>query len=507
LDDIQRKLKLIDEQLAAGPANFHKQLVNRCPLVFAAVGLIAGITIQNAFGVPSILWLILLACGALITCLSFVYLRTGRSATLTAYTALLCFLCLGGVRLNSFQHAAPNDIRNLVPDEGTPATVRGIILSQPRISNNKQWEFAELGHRDPGSSFYVQVTEAKSVEGWAKATGIVRMQVDEPVLDVKTGAYIQFYCWLDRFRKASNPGQFDMAKYLARRNVYIQASVKSRQGIELLEDNSGGLFAKLKEKLRESAMQALLVGGPFESQSRGLLNALLLGYRGNIDVVTYNAFRKTGLLHFISLSGMHLGIFVGIIWWLCKMAGFMKRGRAVICLIAVGVFLLIVPPRAPTLRAAIISGVFCLSFFFRRRPNSVNTLALAATILLLVRPTNVFEAGWQLSFAAVLGILGFTDKIENFLHKSTGSWFGSTRSGCSNLGKRLIGNLGRKAITLFSVSFAAWLGGAGILLYHFYRITPLASLWTVAVFPFVAVILTVGYLKIVLSFILPTAAA
>jgi competence protein ComEC len=61
-------------------------------------------------------------------------------------------------------------------------------------------------------------------------------------------------------------------------------------------------------------------------------------------------------------------------------------------------------------------------------------------------------------------------------------------------------------LRLFSTGVTAWVGGAGILLYHFYTINPLTSLWTVIAFPFVALILTIGYLKIILSFLLPTAA-
>jgi len=62
-------------------------------------------------------------------------------------------------------------------------------------------------------------------------------------------------------------------------------------------------------------------------------------------------------------------------------------------------------------------------------------------------------------------------------------------------------------LQLFSVGLSAWLGGAGILLYHFYTINPFTSIWTVIVFPFVAGILTIGYLKIVLSFLLPSVAS
>jgi len=203
---------------------------------------------------------------------------------------------------------------------------------------------------------------------------------------------------------------------------------------------------------------------------------------------------------------MHLGILMGIIWWLCKVAGLMKPTRAIICIIAIGIFLLIVPPRAPTLRAAIICFVFCISFFFHRRSNSLNTLSLAAVILLLIRPTQLFEAGWQLSFASVLGILLFTNQIHSLIYEKVTerSWFRETPK--TKLFFRIITVPGPFVLRLFAIGCAAWLGGAGILLYHFYTINPLTSIWTVAVFPAVVLILTIGYLKIILSLLLPSAA-
>jgi competence protein ComEC len=229
-----------------------------------------------------------------------------------------------------------------------------------------------------------------------------------------------------------------------------------------------------------------------------------LGYRRDIDSDTYEAFRKTGLLHFISLSGLHLGILIGIVWWLCKTAGLTKPARAVICIIAIVVFLLIVPPRAPTLRAAIIGCVFCVSFFFRRHSNPINALSLAAIILLLTRPTQLFEAGWQLSFATVLGILLFSEQIYFFLYRKIASLPWRRQAPRAKPFFRMISMPGPYLLRLFSVGLAAWLGGAGILLYHFYTINPLTSIWTVVVFPLVALILISGYLKIILFFLLPT---
>ncbi len=522
MDDIQRKLALIDQQLAG--RNLHKQIVSTCPLVFVAVGLIAGILIQHTLLGSRLLWLWLILLALLTAATVFFFLIQQSSSNhhsqltthnslltthqyATAYLALACFACLGAIRLISFHQLKPNDIHNLVADVPKLATIRGLIATEPYVNKNQNWEFARFKFTDPATSFYLKLTEVETIDGWAKAAGTVRVQVDEPVLDLKAGDYIQAYCRLDRFSPPTNPGQFDVAKYLARKNVFIAASVKSRDGIKLLESPRGGIFTKVKRKMRQTATQALLGNLSLEDRSRGLLEALLLGYRGNIDSTTYRAFRKTGLLHFISLSGMHLGILVGIIWWLCKTAGLMKRARAAICIIAICIFLLIVPPRAPTVRAAIICCVYCVSFFFRRRSNSINTLSLAAIILLLIRPTQLFEVGWQLSFASVLGLLLFCERVHFFLYEKITCLPWGKKAPETRPFFRVILRLGLFLLRLFSTGITAWLGGAGILLYHFYTINPFTSIWTVIAFPFIALILTIGYLKIILSLFLPTVAA
>jgi competence protein ComEC len=512
MDEIQRKLALIDKQLAWSWANVHKQIISTTPLLFVVVGLIAGIVIQNIFHLSISLWLIAIGICLTATIISYLvsrksyFVKVKNLPFISAYMALLCFLCLGAIRLINFHQPKPNDIRNLVGNERKLATIRGVIITEPYIQKNEQWKFIKFTYNDPTSSFYFKMDQIKTIDGWAKAGGTVRVQVSEPVVDLKTGDYIQAYCWLDRFKEATNPGQFDVAKHLARKSIFIAALVQSRDGIGLLESSPAGFFTKIKRKLTENATQALLGDLSPEEESRGLLEALLLGYRGNIDSETYRAFRKTGLLHFISLSGMHLGILVGIVWWLCKTAGMMKRGRAAICIIVIGVFLLIVPPRAPSVRAAIIGFVFCASFFFRRRSNSINTLSLAAIILLLMRPTNLFEAGWQLSFASVLGILLFCQRTLFFLYEKITSLPWARKAPKTRPFFRIIPRPGPFLLELFSTGVTAWLGGAGILLYHFHTINPLTSLWTVVAFPFVALILTIGYLKIILSFFLPTAA-
>ncbi len=513
MDDIQRKLALIDAQLA-GRANIHSRIISTAPLLFAAVGLITGIVTEHAlFGSrgtsdePRSIWLWLILLVASTIAAIFLFLKRKQTPPpIFAYTTLVSFVCLGAIRMISFHQTRPNDIRKLVGDERKLATIRGIIVTDPYISK-QDWAFARFQYTDPGSSFYLKVREVKTATGWATVTGTVRAQVNEPVLDLEAGDYIKIYCWLDRFKPPTNPGQFNTAKYLARKNIYIAASVKSRDSIELLPEPPAGTLTRIKARLRQEAAEALLGGLAPEDASRGLLEALLLGCRRNINSDIYRAFRKTGLLHFISLSGMHLGILMGTIWWLGKTAGLMKPARAAVCVAAVAIFLLIVPPRAPTLRAAVICWVFCASLFFRRRSNPLNTLCLAAIILLLIRPTQLFEPGWQLSFASVLGILLFSERIYISLSEKIAALSGDPNRFKAKPSFLMAASAGSYVLGLLSVGLAAWLGGAGILLYHFHTVNPLTYLWTVLVFPLVAAILTTGFLKIILAFLLPTAAA
>ncbi len=510
MDDIQRKLELIDKQLTGGFAEYHKRIISTAPLLFAAVGLIAGILIQDGFSLPVQLWLAAVgACAAATVILCVVYRdREERLPYILAYTVLICFVCLGAIRLSNYEQPAGNDIRNFIGEERRLATIRGSIITEPYVNKNGGWEFARFAHKDPTSSFYIKLGEVETVDGWAKVSGIVRVQVDESVKDLlKAGDYIQAYCWLSRFKEATNPGQFDIAKYMARKNVFIAASVNSRDAIEILQDDPADFFAKIKRKARDIAVQSLL-GSPYpQDENERLLQALVLGYRTEMDAATLEAFRKTGLLHFVCLSGMNFGIFVGMIWWLCKMAGLTRKSQAIVCIIATGVFVLVVPPNPPAFRAAIICLVFCLSFFFRRQPSSFNSLALAAIVLLMIKPTDVFDVSWQLSFAAVIGILLFCQRIFLFLYeKITGhSWFDDRLKTKPIF--QIVPRPGPYALQLFSTSLAAWLASSGILLYNFYVIQPLTSIWTVIASPFIAWISFFGYLKLIVGVALPTAAS
>jgi competence protein ComEC len=509
MDEIQRKLTLIDNQLAG--RTLCARLASRSPLFFPAVGLMTGVFLQSSLSgdapvrnpllsIP--VWLIILACGVAMVAACLARTWWNPHPLVPAGGATFCFLCLGAIRLLAFEQVGPGDISTMVGRERMLATVRGRILTPPD-QELQDWCFAPFAAGDPSCAFYLKVDGVKTSAGWRQVTGIIRVQVDEPTPNLRLGDYICAYCWLHRFEEPGNPGQFNFARYLQRRNIFVGASVPAREAIEGSADGPGNIGSRLRRTFAAAAARGLLDYPPTDTQGEAMLEALLLGERHNISRDVSEAFRRTGLLHLISLSGMHLGVLISVVWLACKPVGLSKRARAAVCIVATAVFLLIVPPLGPILRAAAIVWAYCGSVFLRRRANAVNSLSLAAIILLLLRPTQLFEAGWQLSFASVAGILGLTRKIEAFAHTATRDRLRpaerETRSGV-----RLLQRVGAAIVLTLSVGLGAWFASAGILLYHFYNVTPLASLWTPLASPIVTVILALGFLKVILSFFLPT---
>ena len=509
MDDIRRRLAEIDRQFDRNPAYYYKQSVSTAPLVFCAIGLIAGIIIQDHLPVPIGVWSsLLIICAVILIALPVIFIiwpaiRTKNLVTLPFLTVVL-FICLSAIRLASFNSASPNDIRNLIGSKEIPATVRGLIVTEPYIDGN-DWQFSRFTPTDRGSSFYLELTEAEATTGWINTSGLVRVRVNEPIFDLRAGDRVQMYCLLNKFDSPTNPGEFDMAKYMARNGVFVAGSADSRQAIELLNSDATGLFTRIKAKLRKIAVNALL-GGPYpQTQSESLLLALVLGHRTNIDKETYNAFRKTGLLHFVCLSGMNFAMVIGFVWWVCKTAGLMKPGRAIVCTITAAVFLMVVPENAPALRAAVICFAFCASFIFRRNSNPFNSLALAAIVLLLIKPTGIFQPDWQLSFVSVLGILMFCPLFFPLLREKTidHPWF------TDFVKDRPFLRIATSPMpySMFSTSFTAWLSTTGIMLYHFHTFQWLTSIWTVLVAPLIGLVSFLGYLKLFVAMFLPTVSA
>jgi competence protein ComEC len=484
-----------------------ERLFASSPLLVLTLAFMAGICLQGWLSPPVWTALAISVLSLVVLIASFCVSSPSFRAVILAFTAsVMIFLAAGMLRYGSFAIPQADHISRLAGQARRLATLQGIIVSPVYHEDRSGWAFADYFPTPPQSSFYLSVRSIESPDGPQKATGLVRVQVAETTRHLREGDYVRLYCWLSPFDRAANPGQFDMRVYMYQRGVLLGASVPAAEGVEVLARRQHSVMTALRQRLKTYAGSALFEDTDFPSDSAALTTALLLGQRSDLDVKTYAAFQRTGLAHFISLSGMHVGILAGSLWWLSGFWGIQKPTQAILCLLLLLAYGMIVPPRAPTLRAIFLGCFFFSAVILNRRSRSLNTLALSALVLLMIHPADLFSASWQLSFSTVLGIIVLYDPIQLRLM----SW--TVFKAVELLPSRFIDKAAVQfvlkeigsIVKLLSVGFSAWLGGAGFLLYHFHSITPMSSLWTVLTMPFVLMILYAGYLKIAFAPLFPT---
>jgi competence protein ComEC len=481
MDDIQQKIEEFKQNLKSQSPL--KETILTCPAVLPAVGLIAGLVLQYYLHLPLFIWF-----GVLI--FSVILFLSHKFFAGKIYfvfiSVFLCFLCMGSIRLISYNRPAPNDIRKIAPDDFTFAHIKAQIITKPVIIDNNDWVFAESFPSGPYTTFYAKVSDIKTTGGWTPASGTIKFYISEPAKDVNTGFKIEAFCKLDKFSAADNPGQFDTAEYMNNNGVFLSASVKTAKTITILGTEEIKSLFDIKAKVRQYAIAALLEGAESD-KNISLTEALLLGSRTKIDKKLYNDFIKTGLVHLVALSGLNVGILAGFFWWLAKKAGLLHRGRAIACIIATIIFLLAIPAQSSSLRAGIMFIIFCLANLLSRQSKALNSLSVSAIFLLLIKPMDFLNAGFQLSFAAVLGIVLFYEPIRKFIILPAKSL--------------------RMLFDMLAIGIAACIAVVPLIAWNFYQFQLFGALWTVpASFP-VAVIPILGTFKILLNPLLPTLAA
>ncbi|OQY07028.1 MAG: DNA internalization-related competence protein ComEC/Rec2 [Planctomycetales bacterium 4572_13] len=483
----------------------NKPLVDRlfssAPVLPFTIAFGLGILLAYKIRTPSVVWIAV--CGMTIMaglCLFFTLkTKKGLRLALALTGACLAVLALGTVRSYSVTNIAPNHISGYLQDQRELATLEGKVISSVR-NDAPSRGLSSIPWLGSQSSFCLETERVKTPSGWQKAIGKVRVQISEPVHHVQPGNTVRIDCWLSRFTPPPNPGQFDLQKHMHQRGVYLAAAVPIAEGVRIV-DPSVPLLPKIRSVLYPLAAGALL--DEPDTTVRSLTSALLLGRRSGLSPQIMAAFRDTNLAHFISLSGMHVGILAASLWGLLRITGLAKRPRAVLCIVLILLYAMIVPARAPTMRAVFISCFFFASVLFKRQVSALNTLSLSALVLLFIHPYDLFAAGWQLSFLSVLGILLFFPTMKIYfltkLFYPVAAYLPKSFTGV----KRFL----RAAIELLAVGVSVWITIASILLYYFGQINPLSPLWTVLVLPLVMTILYAGFAKILLSSLFPTIAA
>lgn len=289
-----------------------------------------------------------------------------------AYLLLLFFVPLGFFSAGVHWQAEQSLLTKTVTGEG-------VILEEGETTSGNQ-----------------KLTLRCSLEKQGKPCKVYAVWVGEERF--QEGERVAFSGEIVPFSKQSYPGGYDEQLYLLTKGYEYKLYPEKIK----VTGQDTSLSVRLA---RARAGVQMVLDRILPAEESGLMQAVLTGDKEKIPEESYTLYSKAGVVHVLCISGLHLSILaLYLAFFLEKALGRSKRTSALVTIFAVFSFLLFIKSSLSSYRAALMITVVLLGRAFYRLPDALNTMAIAAFLLLLFQPLYLFHAGFQLSFLTVFGI-------------------------------------------------------------------------------------------------------
>jgi len=210
----------------------------------------------------------------------------------------------------------------------------------------------------------------------------------------------------DRVEAAKNPGQFDYSNHLANKQIFHQVYLPEKNWFKTGFSETNSVFSTayfLRDHLLKVLRENRLSGDEY-----AVAAAILLGYDESLPAYLRKGYVAAGAMHVLCVSGLHVGIvylLVAFLLGFLDKAGWRRTLRTCLLLGVVWFYALLTGLSPSIQRASLMISFVLLAQLTNRKGFAVNSIAASAFFLLVLRPENLLEIGFQLSYAAVLGIV------------------------------------------------------------------------------------------------------
>ncbi|RJP86700.1 MAG: ComEC family competence protein [Desulfobacteraceae bacterium] len=416
------------------------------PVIPLLLSFISGIILALAFPGLGWLWVLSVAIPALgILVGAFVF---GKSAR---FSPLILFACLGVLSYEA-----------CIAGPGNPGHVAHYIDSRTwKITGTLQAEPVFQTYRRKCVLGHLSLSPVSGKTLPFPVRGQIQVNLYGKGKDLSIGDRTTLTGEIRPFRSFQNPGGFDYTRYMTWQHIWGSVSASANKISAVSSDTAGpqSWVNAIRENIR------VLIRRASQSNKDGdagaVLAALIIGDRGGITPALQEAFSRAGVSHVLAISGLHVGIvataaFVFFNWVLSffqplLMRAWTKKGAAMAAVFPVVFYGVLAGMPPSTQRAVVMAVVFLFTFLIERDHDLLNTIALAALVILIAHPPALFSISFQLSFAAVLSIAWGMLAFRNTIYQS-------------RLGRNF---LIKFAATLFFVTLFAVIGTAPLVMYYF----------------------------------------
>jgi len=439
-------------------------IVGRSPILISiAIGLFVGdVSAGRQVGALSFAGLIVIVTGAaaLLVVPSGLCRRLGLGLLAGAYGHVAATLVYAPVLLSA--HIANETTHRKLQ-------IAGVVAAEPEA-------------RRPGARLHIAVARLDTGDGWRPAIGSVLVTLRQMSQAWEVGDEVVGRVALRRPRNFGNPGEFDYEGYLARRGVYVTAFAATDAGFAR-SPRGGPLITGPLARWRRSV--ADLFDRVLDAQRAAVMKALIVGSVGALPEDLRQAFSRTGVSHVLSISGLHLSLVAAAGYAVCRWL--LARSRwlllvlnvpkvaMTLSLIPVGLYASIAGANVATVRSVIMVLVFLMAVTVDRQRDLLVSLAVAAIMVLGSAPGTGRDISFQLSFAAVLGLLWGMGRFWPW-------WLQWEDDRLLRL-RGWRGRVARPLATYFAVSLIALAATVPLTAYHFNQVSLMALVANAAVVP------------------------
>jgi len=316
----------------------------------------------------------------------------------------LIFLQLGFLRLYLFNH---QNSKYSIQESVIHANIILIEIKESVVEKEKFYRaYSEVIWRIDSSEKHIKV-KGKILTYFKKNTFKNKPKIGERYL---------IHSNLIAINEACNPGEFDYKQYLSYQNIHFQQFIDSTNFLKQVKPNAT-LFSFATE-FRDKCLQILKTYLTSKNEL-GVAEALLLGYKDDLDPEIVSAFSRTGTLHVLAVSGLHSALIFMVLSFLTLPLSRNKRGeylQVLIILIGIWSYAFITGLSSSVLRASVMFTFINVGKLFKYRTNIYNNIFSSAFFLLLFNPYYVVDVGFQLSYLAVIGIVFIQPLIDKLYH-------------------------------------------------------------------------------------------
>lgn len=302
------------------------------------------------------------------------------------------------------------------------------------------------------------------------------------------GDHILITNGISEVKNAGNPGAFDYKRYLCFQQTFHQAFLKNGD-YRLVKKTGGNPFYRFIFLARTTTIGTLQRYIRGDKKVTGIAEALLIGYKENLDKETVQEYSNTGVVHIIAISGMHLGLIYVVLVWIFSRVPLIKNSTVVkvaLILTCLWLFSLLTGASASVLRSAVMFTCIITGKSFFKGGSMYNSLAASAFLLLCYDPFLLWDVGFQLSYCAVIGIVWLQKPFSDLLY--------------------IANKYRRKLWEMCTVTMAAQVLTLPVCLYYFHQFPTTFLFTNLFCVPLSTVVLFGEILLILLSFAGPIAA-